>query len=395
MSECPICTAGQPVTSVTRPLLPSMQNYVYRTADDARRSVRGQFSLATCSACGFSWNAAFDPSRLVYDAGYDNAVPSAVMDRHYTDVATMLGRRHSLERGYVVDVGCGNGTFLKTLCQVWPECRAVGVDPALPHDEILAGGRLRLIKGVFSPDQLDDSPSLFVSRHVLEHMPSPAAFLREIREALGDRTGVPLFIEVPDLGWMLEEHAFWDFCYEHCNYFTDTTLATVLGSAGFTATATGVVFGRQYRWTEAESAASRTRPANSGQTLAARLQEYSAGEQARVQAIRERLRALRQQGRVIALWGMATKGIMFSLMVDPDSALIDYTVDVNVNKQGGYVPISGRRIEAPVSLRASAHQSVVVVVMNPNYLGEIATTCRDLGVSCEFLDASGVELVAA
>ena len=67
---------------------------------------------------------------------------------------------------------------------------------------------------------------------------------------------------------MLEEHAFWDFCYEHCNYFTDTTLATVLGSAGFTATATGVVFGRQYRWTEAESAASRTRPANSGQTLA-------------------------------------------------------------------------------------------------------------------------------
>ena len=73
---------------------------------------------------------------------------------------------------------------------------------------------------------------------------------------------------------MLQEQAFWDFCYEHCNYFTDTTLATVLGSAGFTATATGVVFGRQYRWTEAESAASRTRPANSGQTLAARLQEY-------------------------------------------------------------------------------------------------------------------------
>ena len=31
VSECPICTAGQPVTSVTRPLLPSMQNYVYRT----------------------------------------------------------------------------------------------------------------------------------------------------------------------------------------------------------------------------------------------------------------------------------------------------------------------------------------------------------------------------
>jgi trans-aconitate methyltransferase len=36
------------------------------------------------------------------------------------------GGGHSLTRGYVVDIGCGNGTFLKALCRVWPECRALG-----------------------------------------------------------------------------------------------------------------------------------------------------------------------------------------------------------------------------------------------------------------------------
>jgi hypothetical protein len=114
-----------------------------------------------------------------------------------------------------------------------------------------------------------------------------------------------------------------------------------------------------------------------------------------VHAIRDRLHDLRRRGRTVAVWGMATKGIMFSLMVDPDSHLIDYTVDVNVNKQGCYVPISGRRIDAPAVLQQHADKPAVVVVMNPNYVYEIASMCRGLGVVATFLDASGEELIAA
>jgi hypothetical protein len=33
--------------------------------------------------------------------------------------------------------------------------------------------------------------------------------------------------------------------------------------------------------------------------------------------------------------------------------------------------------------------------MNPNYVEEIATMCRGLGVVASFLDASGQELIAA
>jgi len=132
-----------------------------------------------------------------------------------------------------------------------------------------------------------------------------------------------------------------------------------------------------------------------GGSLAGRLRDYAAGEQGRVRAIRDRLDDLRRGGRLVAVWGMATKGIMFSLMVDPESRLIDYTVDVNVNKQGCYVPISGRRIEAPAVLQQHANTPAVVVVMNPNYVHEIASMCRGLGVVASFLDASGQELIAA
>ena len=117
------CVTACPVCSTTEPAPPSRVTCCRRcrTTCIARRNRHARFragslSLATCRACGFSWNASFDPSRLAYDAGYDNAVPSAVMDRHYHDTALELGRRHSLARGYVVDIGCGNGTFLKALC---------------------------------------------------------------------------------------------------------------------------------------------------------------------------------------------------------------------------------------------------------------------------------------
>jgi hypothetical protein len=381
--------------TVRRDLLPSMQNYVHRTPEQARAVPRGRLSLATCRACGFSWNASFDPSRLAYDAGYDNAVPSAVMDRHYHDTALELGRRHSLARGYVVDIGCGNGTFLKALCRVWPECRALGVDPALPHDEVLADGRLTLIKGVFAPAQLHGAPSLVVARHVLEHMPDPVGFVRELRTASETGNGAPVFVEVPDLDWILAHQAFWDFCYEHCNYFTPATLREVLARAGLRATAADVTFGRQYQWIEGVPASRDDASDTPGASLARRLREYAESEQGRVHAIRDRLQDLRQHGRTVAVWGMATKGIMFSLMVDPDSHLIDYTVDVNVNKQGCYVPISGRRIDAPAVLQQHANKPAVVVVMNPNYVHEIASMCRGLGVVASFLDASGEELVAA
>jgi hypothetical protein len=120
VTACPVCSTTEPALTVRRDLLPSMQNYVHRTPEQARAVPRGQLSLATCRTCGFSWNASFDPSRLAYDAGYDNAVPSAVMDRHYHDTALELGRRHSLARGYVVDIGCGNGTFLRRCVECGP-----------------------------------------------------------------------------------------------------------------------------------------------------------------------------------------------------------------------------------------------------------------------------------
>jgi hypothetical protein len=131
---------------VRRERLPAMQNYVYRTRESALAAPDGELTLAVCGTCGFAWNRAFDPDRLVYDEGYDNAVPSAVMDAYYDEIAAYLHERYDLAGGLVVDVGCGDGRFLHVLCAAVPGLRGLGVDPALDSDRTVADG-------MHSPDQ--------------------------------------------------------------------------------------------------------------------------------------------------------------------------------------------------------------------------------------------------
>ncbi len=390
---CPVCDATRSRTTVTRDRLPTMQNAVHRTREGARAARDGRFALAVCEVCGFGWNEAFEPARLEYDDSYDNAVPSAVMDRYYEEIARTLGERYGLEQGYVVDIGCGNGKFLSVLARIWPGVRGLGVDPALPADSTLADGRIRLVKGVFSDELLTAEPSLFVSRHVLEHIPSPVPFVAELRRALGTRVGVPLFVEVPDLGWILRHDAFWDFCYEHCNYFTEDSLRLALTRAGFSVTRTELAFGAQYRWIEAVSAAVASdgspTPQDALHPVAAACVAYAGEERARVTGIRARLQTLKAEGASVAVWGMATKGVMFTLLVDPDATIVDVAVDVNTNKQGCFVPLSGRLIESPSALRRLAGRRLAVVVMNPNYAAEIRERCLAEGVQAELMSAAG------
>jgi SAM-dependent methyltransferase len=378
--------------TVKRERLPAMQNYVYRTRGDAERAPWGRLSISACRLCGFAWNREFDPSLLVYDAGYDNTVPSAVMGAHYRDTATFLGERYDLEGGLVLDVGCGNGEFLQTLSRVIPGARGLGIDPALDSDRSLADGRVRLVKQVFSSDLVQEWPSLVVCRHVLEHIPDPLEFLASIHAAVARFGAVPCFLEVPDLRWILANAAFQDFCYEHCNYFTADSLAETARRAGLEPVAAHDAFGSQYLALEALSEPERP-PLIDGVArteVPEDLSAYAETESTRIAAARDRLRGYKDEGCPIVVWGAATKGVLFTFLVDPDTSLIDLCVDVNPAKQGAFVPLTGHRIASPPELgERLSDRTPVVVVMNENYREEIRGACAQLGIDATLVSWAG------
>ena len=394
---CPICGKDGLISTVQRVVLPTMQNYVFRSREAALTAKRGQLDLAICPRCGFAHNSTFQPALLNYDEGYDNTVPSVVMEEYYREIAAYLYQKYSLRDGLIVDVGCGKGTFLKLMGKMFPDVRGLGIDPSYEaEDQDDQNGRIRFIKDFFSAEYINQPPSLVICRHVLEHIPQPIAFLRSIGSGLASFAEIPLFFEVPDLTWIMENKAFWDFSYEHCNYFTPDSMAKTLTLAGFEAVMTRTGFGDQYIWAEARTQdtpeLSSSVDSYTSTEVVNKLSRYVEKETDLISKIRQKLSTLKNNGWSIALWGMATKGVVFSFLVDTDKNLLDFCVDVNKNKQGRFIPLTGYQIEAPETLSQARESHLLIVVMNPNYLSEIRKKCLELSLSPAFMDANGNEL---
>ncbi|HEV7280982.1 MAG TPA: class I SAM-dependent methyltransferase [Pirellulaceae bacterium] len=404
--RCPICDSRDFVSTVRRRGIPAMQNYVFKTREAAREAKRGDLDLRVCVGCGFGWNGAFDPALLDYDLGYDNSVPSRVMDAYYDSLADELCETYALSNRLAIDVGCGKGTFLRRLCRRRPDVRGLGVDPSFEAEAGDEALNIQWIVDLFRPEQVTEPPALVLCRHVIEHIPRPVGFLASIREGVARYPGTPGFFEAPDLGWIVQQEAFWDFCFEHCNYFSPGSLSVALSRAGFEVDRVATGFGEQYLHAFVRSRAEQGSRGTSGASsdvaaFVQRVASYAEREAARQREVATLLGEAKADGRRIVLWGMATKGILFANLVDAQATLIDACVDVNERKQGAFVPVTGHQIQSPqalregVSLRGSRSDQPLVIVMNPNYAGEIAETLRSLDLDAMLIDAHGAPLQVA
>lgn len=391
-NQCPVCGGSNTIPSVKRNDLIVMQNYVYRSHEDALHSPTGSFELRACSNCGFAYNAGFDVGLLTYDENYDNLVPSTVIEDYYREIATFLYDTFSLNEGPLVEIGCGKGAFLSILCDMYPDVEAIGMDPSYQPENTEIPPNVRFIPEIFDESHIQEKPSLIVCRHVLEHMVEPKAFLESIRTALNAFTGIPFFIEVPDLEWMVENNAFWDFCYEHCNYFTSGSLKNALRISGFKPTDVQKKFEGQYLWSTG-IVCGEILEYNESHCVARELTLYSENENGIVQAVRDNLNNFKKEGNKLIVWGMATKGVVFCNLIDPGNEVFDHCIDINKNKSGCFVPHTGHRIDLPETLTTiNPGGRSTIIVMNPNYLREIADTCASFGLTASFVDATGNKL---
>jgi SAM-dependent methyltransferase len=394
-NSCTACGSANTTFVFPRHELITMQNYVYRDQDAARNALTGEFELRVCDDCGVAFNSTFDPSRLSYDENYNNAVPSGIFDQYYEQIATMLFERYSLDNKVVVDVGCGKGRFLKALCRNFPSVRGIGIDPSYEPDGDSVSNNPKFIQDVFKEEHVQDPPDLVICRHVLEHIQSPVSFLESIRLSGLVKARTPFFLEVPDLNWILQNQAFWDFCYEHCNYFTEDSFASALGRAGFAVEFTQTAFGQQYLWAFGTIEGETQTVSSPLPDLVDDLATYAREEADLIQVSKERLASLKSNGDVLVVWGMSTKGVVLCNLIDPEKLLFDYCIDINPEKSGAYVPHTGHQINSTKVLKDLGVSKAVVVVMNPNYLEEISSTCEGMGLQARFVSAAGEDLVLA
>lgn len=201
------------------------------------------FDIRECSTCT---TRRLVPIPAEIDAFYESSqYRDTYNDSHDPERLTTMHRDirlKSLERldpdsvagKTVVDFGCAEGGFLSLLSEV--ASRTIGIEPARcfhPYlksrgHEVFSYGRDFLEAG--------GTADVAVSFSVLEHVPDPVGFLREMHAALV--RGGRLVLSTPNVHDILDDlapDAFRRFNYRtaHLYYFSSVSLRFLLMAAGF------------------------------------------------------------------------------------------------------------------------------------------------------------------
>ena len=392
--NCPVCGAGATEPFLHRRGVPVHQNLLFATPAAARGMARGDLEMRACAACGFVFNAAFDPALVEYGPAYENSQDcSPAFNAHLDALADHIVSERGVRTGRIVEVGCGKGGFLrKLLTHPQNACDAVGFDPAYTGPPEALGGRAQFVADFYGPATAVPA-DVVVCRHVIEHIPDPVALLRTVRAGVGASGATRVFFETPCAEWILRNRVPWDFFYEHCSLFTAASLARALGRAGFSVTSVRHIFGGQYLWAEgvvglAPPAQQRsgTNPGDSppdgrAEGTGTLARAFAAEERGRVASWAALLAEAGASGPVFA-WGAGAKGVTFCNLADPERTRLAGIVDVNPAKQNKYLPGTGHPIVAPEAAAGAG----TVLVFNPNYVAEVRATVARLGARAEVID---------
>jgi len=371
--SCPLCANPSPQIFFQRKNVPIHQNRPCLTAEEARQFARGDLLLAFCAECGFVFNTAFDPGRLMYSAAYENTQSCSPYFKHYlTELAESLVTKYGLNDKVIIEVGCGKGDFLRLLCKEGRN-RGVGFDPSYVGPDTAERGAVRFVRAFYDSQQTQYVPDFICCRHVIEHVQSPLEMLRAVGQAIGNRVNSVVYFETPALSWILDSVTFWDLFYEHCSYFTAESLSWAFEETGFEALETRLAFDEQYLCIEAKPAladsTTRTPRPRSAPELWSKIQSFLARLEERMEACEEKIEAFSRAGGC-AIWGAAAKGTTLVNTMDPQNRRIRFLIDINPAKQGKYVPGTGHPIVSPQRLRERKAHIAGIVNMNPNYLQE-------------------------
>jgi SAM-dependent methyltransferase len=383
---CPACESTALQAFHEQKSIPVSNSLLVRTEEEALAFPRGDLKLKVCTDCGFVFNALFSTGLSEYSENYEETQGfSPRFQAFMKDLAQKWIDRYDIHGKDVLEIGCGKGEFLATICELGNN-KGVGVDPSAIPGRLETTADVTLIPEFYGPAHASIPADVIVCRHTLEHIAPVAEFMRNVRDVIGDRLETVVLFELPDVMRVLEEVGFWDVYYEHCSYFTTGSLARLFRRTGFEVLDVALDYDDQYILVEARPVVEGaftgdpTPIEEEPAAVVAAAQQYRTGFEATLAQWRGDVEAASAAGKKPVIWGGGSKGVAYLTTLQLGD-LISYAVDINPNKQGKFIAGSGQQVVAPDFLRE--YGSSYAVVMNPIYVDEIGKQLADLGIDAE------------
>ena len=385
--RCPVCSSTDISEFIDISEVPVHCNILWIRREDALNAPKGDLRLGFCNNCGHIYNYSFNPDLLTYAQEYENSLFfSPRFQRYAKSLASRLVEHYELYNKNIIEIGCGQGDFLRLLCELGRNC-GVGFDPSYLPEQSEGSDDITIIRDFYSEHYAHYEADVIVSRHVLEHVHQPCDFMSKLRHSIGNRYQTLVFFEVPNVLFTLRDFGIWDLIYEHCSYFSISSLRYLFETQGFELIKHDEVFQGQFLIVEAfpyEFVQSdfRDKVGNELRFMSSLTEVFSKNYEERVTTWRNKLDHFSSAGYRVVLWGCGSKGVSF-LNTLKIGEPIEYVVDINPRKQGKYVPGTGQQVVCPERLKEL--QPDIVIVMNPIYIDEINLNLNQLDVTAEIL----------
>lgn len=357
--NCPICFSASLQNPFTSRRAQLARYGFCRTINEAKeKNLNLSMNIFECHSCGYAWNIDYCPSDINYSSlpVYESSSHSSRYQNFQIERAAYLSTTLRLDSKESLEIGGGNGFFTSKLSS---NNKLIYE----PSKEALTANykNIEIINDYFNPLTHQVKSDLIIMRQVLEHIPEPEKFLGSLINNI--RINRPtsetyLYIEVPSYDQTKSYARYYDFYYEHCNYFSAASLACLAKKLSIR-----LVFIESVYEDEILSCLLQIVPNNNTQD------DFSISEKI-IDLIHHRA----ARSDEIVLWGASGNGIAFLNYNNILTDQINYVIDSDPRKQNLYVPYTGQLIVSPES--SLLNSAKIFIVATQFHCLEIADTCR-------------------
>ena len=266
---------------------------------------------------------------------------------------------YHLEGKKFIEVGCGQGEFLKVLSEFPVEVHGIEHDHHLV--ELARAQGLDVTEGFTETEDTRFAGGLydvFLSFNFLEHQPDPSTMLQAIyRNLEDDAMGL---ITVPSFEYIMDHNSYYELIRDHLAYYTFETLTPLLERNGFQVEECEVIN------RDTLSVIVRKRPQMDTENL---LECY-------VNLKREMetyMKYLDAWDKKVAIWGASHQGFTLAATTKLGEKA-RYIIDSAPFKQGKFAPASHLPIVGPDHFHE--HPVDAIIITAPGYTDEIAASIR-------------------
>jgi hypothetical protein len=382
--SCPICGSNELWSFFELFNIPTQDGVVWESKAQALDSPVGDIQLVYCQNCDFIGNQKYDPNKVQF-SNYDFTLHHSPIYQDFIDsLASRLVESYQLNDKTLIDLGCGRGHFLHSMCELGNN-KGIGIDPSLDAEESRENesDRVTLIKDFYSKKYAYLHADFVACRHVIDELEDPVTFVQMIRDSLNIEDKTIVYMEVPNALKIFSKDIIWNIGYAKHFWFTPTSLTRLFERCHFKVLNVETCMDEEYLGIEATPC---VKPSpykiRNQQSIHSYLEGFSKHFARLIDDWQNRIDDLERQGRTVVVWGAGMRAINFLNKFNLKN-IVQYVVDVNPSRQGKYLPRTAYNVKAPEELKNSPPD--IIIISNSTYSKEIQAQAKNLGLSSEFL----------